>query len=148
MRKTICLFLILSLLFALLSCGEEKDAYSMLTDFASAYGVEGIIYSPCVSEGEPGYMREGLAERVFLFSGRFTDNYAVLLNSRTESASECGIFVCPDALTQLSAEEACLERIRLLGGDNGFVKTKGRIVYYSTLKDRDRAERLFSEIIK
>lgn len=151
MRKIVFLIITLSLLLSVLtSCTQQRDAYGMLNEFITAYGAEGVIYSPCISEGEVGYVQDGLEEKIFVFSGRFPENYAIFLNSRTDKPSECGIFVCEDAAMLAMMEEACLERIKLLGqgGDHTFVKRRGDVVYYSVMQDKERAEALLREIIR
>ncbi|MBO7196799.1 MAG: hypothetical protein J6V80_05715 [Clostridia bacterium] len=151
MRKIVILLLCVSLLCPLLSsCRADPDAYSMLSSFINTYGAEGTIYSPNIHEGNPGYVYDGLMEKIYLFSGDFPTNYAVFLNGRTDTTSECAIFVCSDAEMMAMVEEMCLERIRLLsfGGDHAFVKRSSNICFYSTLQDRARAEKIFSQIIR
>lgn len=151
MRKTIAFILFIAFSFlALYSCERERDAYNMLNEFVTTYGAEGVIYSPKVPEGDDGFIREGLVEKIYVFSGRFPDNYAIFLNSRPDFSSECGLFVCSDAEMLGMVEEMCLERVRLLcqGDDRAFVKRSGSAVFYSTMQDRERAEKIFSEIIR
>jgi hypothetical protein len=148
MKKIISLTLLIILCLSLSSCREERSAYQIMSEFVSAYGAEGVIYSPEIGEGKEGYIREGLVERVFLFSDGIGDNFALLLNSHIDIPSECGVFVCSDDDEVRRAEEICLERIRLLSRDRGFVKKRGRVVYYAVLSDSERAERIFKEIIK
>jgi hypothetical protein len=148
MRKIICLCLIFTVCLSLVGCREEQNAYDILSEFASTYGAEGVIYSPSVSEGSPGYISDRLVERVFLFTEGLGDNFALLLNSHIDLPSECGVFVCSDDEEVRLAEEICLERVRLLSGNGGFVKKRGRVVYYYVLSDPGRAERIFREIIK
>ena len=150
MMRLLSLFVMLSLLFAsLCSCGSEPDAYEMLKEFVQVYGAEGVVYSPSIPESQEGYMPPELADRIYRFSGKPPDNFAVLLNSHTNGFYECGVFVSTDADSLSSITETCLERIRLLGGagENDFVKVSGRLIFYSTLSDRDRAERIWREII-
>ena len=150
MMRPLSLFIILSLFLAsLCSCGSEPDAYEMLCEFVRVYGAEGVVYSPSIPEGKEGYMPSELADRIYRFSGKPPDNFAVLLNSHTDGFYECGVFVSADADSLSSITETCLERVRLLSGagENGFVKVNGRVVFYSTLSDRDRAERIWREII-
>ena len=148
MRKIICLCVIFAITLSLVGCGEDQNAYDILSEFVTDYGAEGIVYSPSVSEGSPGYISEGLVERAFLFTDGLGDNFALLLNSHIDKPSECGVFVCSDDEEVRLAEEICLERVRLLSGEGGFVKKRGRVVYYYVLSDPDRAERIFREIIK
>lgn len=149
MKKFFALILCICLL-SFFSCRAERDAYAMLCEFVKAYGAEGTIYSPCVPEGEDGYVYEGLVEKIYLFSGDFPENYAIFLNSHPDYSSECGIFVCHDADMLSTVEEMCLERIRLICGraDNAFVRKSGNLCFYSTMKDKTRAEKLYHEIIR
>ena len=147
MRRLFSLLLIF-LLLPLTSCsGTPVDAYELMSEFVSLYGAEGVVYSPGIPEGSDGYITTGLVERIFLFPEGLGDNFAILLNAHIDSPSECGIFVCSDDGEVRHAEEVCLERLRTLGGDSGFVKKRGRVVYYATLSDPDRAERIFKQII-
>ena len=146
MKRLLPLLLIISL-FTYSSCKAEPSAYEILTEFSAAYGAEGIIYSPEVAEGNEGYIQDGLVERVFLFTEGMPGNYAILLNTHLDSPAECGVFVCGDSGEVRACEEIALERVRLLSGEEGFVRRRGRVVYYSTLSDSERAEELFKEII-
>ena len=150
MKKLLCVITIISILFTLCSCKEEHDAYGMMWEFVRAYGAEGVIYSPAVPEGEDGYVGEGLIDKIYVFSGRFPDNYAIFLNSHADYGSECGVFVCENADMELMVEEMCLERIRLLGrgSDIAFVKRADGVVFYSTMSQRDRAEKIWRQIMK
>lgn len=151
MKKIISLLLcIITFSISLCSCEDNRDACEMLTEFINTYGAEGTIYSPSIMEGEDGYIYDGMMERIYLFSGEFPENYAVFLNGRSDFASECAIFICPDADMLQKVEEMSLERIRLIasGKDHAFVKRSGSVCFYSTMKDRARAEKIFSEIIR
>lgn len=150
MKRFVVLLLVVAVFLSLSSCGKEVDTFEVLADFISAYGADGVIYSPTVHEGEVGYIPEGLVERIYLFSGEFPENYAIFLNSRPEYGYECGLFVCSDDGGLDMMEEACLERARLLdpSGERMFVKRSGNTVFYSTMKDKERAEALWREIIR
>lgn len=150
MKKIISIILVISFCTLLFSCGKQPDAYEILGEFISAYGADGIIYSPALSEGETGYIPEGLVEKIYVFSGRFPDNYAIFLNSHPESGSECGVFVCDDVEMLLMVEEMCIERTLLIGqgSDRSFIKKSGNSVFYSTMQNKERAERLWKEIIR
>ena len=149
-RIILLLILFVMLMTSLFSCGREISAYDALTEFVRVYGAEGVVYSPEIPEGREGYIPDGLVERIYIYSGRFPENYAIFLNSRTEGFFECGVFVCDDADSLLSIEEACRERIRLLstGGVQGFIKISRMTVFYAVLDDRDRAEKIWCEIIR
>ena len=150
MKKHIAVTILFFYLFSLFSCTEKRDAYALLTEFTTAYAADGVIYSPVIKEGDEGYVGKGLIERIFIYTGDFPTNYAIFLNSHPDFGSECGVFVCDSADQCDRITEACLERIDLLGRgrDNCFVKRTGLSVFYSTFSDRERAERLWCEIIR
>ena len=150
MKKFILLLLVVFTFTTFASCRREPSAQDLLSKFVDVYGAEGVIYSPKISEGNEGYIPDGLIERIYIFSGNFPDNYAIFLNSRTTDFSECGVFVCDDGESLLSVEEMCLERIKLLcGGEGrGFVRISGMTVFYSTMQERERAEKIWREIIR
>jgi hypothetical protein len=151
MKKTIALILFIVILsFSLCSCERQQDAHKMLNEFIFTYGAEGIIYSPKISEGYDGYIHDGLIKKIYRFYGVFPENYAIFLNAHPDFSVECGLFICTDADMVDRVEEMCFERIKLLamGDDRAFVKQSGRVVFYSTMPDRDRAEKIFNEIIR
>ena len=150
MKKIISVIILVIFLLSLSSCKRNRDAYEMLNEFILTYGAEGIIYSPKVPEGNDGYIRDGLIEKIYRYHGGFLENYAIFLNAHPDYSIECGIFVCCDVEMCERVEEMCLERIKLLatGDKRAFVKRSGNIVFYSTMPDRDRAEKIFNEIIR
>ena len=151
MRRLLSFLLIISLCLSLLSsCRAEPSAYDMLSEFIAVYGAEGVIYSPEIPEGQSGYVPDGMMKRIYVFSGEFPKNYAVYLNARPTEFSECGLFVCEDADTLSRMEESCLERVNLLsmGDSRGFVSVSGNRVFYSTMQDRECAEKIWREIIR
>lgn len=151
MKRLILLLLVFMFIgSSLCSCAQQADAYELVNEFVTVYGAEGIIYSPGFSEGESGYIPEGLIEKIYVFSGRLPENYAIFLNSHPSEPSECGAFVCESADTLAMIEEMCLERVKLLsnGGDHAFVNVSGMTVFYSTMQNRDRAEKIWREIIR
>ena len=149
MKKIALILIPFVLLSTLCSCQSEVSADLMLREFISAYGAEGIIYSSACAEGEDGYLQDGTLDRIYVFGGRFPENYAIFLNSHADYGSECGIFVCSDTEMRLAVEEMCLERIRILcAGDNSFVARSGNTVFYSTMQDGEKAEEIFKKIIK
>lgn len=132
------------------SCRKEVNPRESLEKFISAYGAEGVIYSPEIPEGNLGFIPDGLIEKIYLFSGRFPESFAIFLNSRPEYGYECGVFLCDDADSLEMMEEVCIERTGLLdgGGERSLIIRSGNLIFYSTMKDRDRAEKLWREIIK
>ena len=149
MKKIALILIPFILISTLCACQSEVSAEELLSEFISAYGAEGIIYSSECVEGDEGYLPEETLSKIYLYSGRFPENWAIFLNSHATYGSECGVFVCDSADMRLSVEKTCLERVRLLsGGENSFVIRSGNIVFYSTMQDGERAERLFKKILK
>ena len=150
MKKITTFILLIAICLSLSSCGREPDAKKIINEFLGSYGAEGIVYSPLAAEGEPGYINDKFIKNLYSFSGRFPENYAIFLNNRTDFSSECAVFVCRDTEMADMVEEMCLERIRLIsgGGKHAFVKRSRNLCFYSTMKDRERAEKIFSEIIR
>ena len=150
MKKIVSLLIILSLSLSLYSCKKQRDTYALVSEFVRVYGAEGIIYSPGVSEGNDGYLSEGVIERAFRLSGALPKSYAIFLNSHPDFGSECGAFLCESTDMLAYMEESCLERIRLLdpGGERSFIKINKNLLFYSTMEDAPRAKRIWQEIIR
>lgn len=148
MKKLISLVILFSVTLALVSCERTQSAYSMLSEFISLYGAEGIIYSPECPEGSEGYIDSATAQRIFIFHGDMPKSYAVFLNSHVDGGAECGVFVCRDGAELSEVTEMCEERMRLLSSDNPVLIRSGRIIFYSTLRDSDRARSLWTKILK
>ncbi len=149
LHKLVSLILLCVTLLSFFSCSQKKSAYKMLSDFIYTYSAEGTIYSPEVAEGEDGYVSEGFCEKLYVFDGAFPENFAVFLSVRSESPSECAFFVSGGASESELIFDMINERLTLLGSpDETIIKKSRGIIFYSTLKDPKRAERIYSEIIR
>ncbi len=150
MKRVFCFFTILIFIFSLSSCGEERNAYSLLSEFIELYSAEGIIYSPEVAEGKEGYITEDTFRKIYLYYGDAPKNYAVFLNSHIDTGSECGVFVCRDESERAVVSEALCERIRLLcgGDDNGIIITSSYTVFYSTMSDKVLAQSAWERVLR
>ena len=149
MKKIFALILVAFLLFSLVGCKNEPSAEEILTEFVRAYGAEGTVYSPNREMGEEGYVPEGMAERIYLYSGDFPGNYALFLNTHSHKGSECGIFVCSDAQEAEMVSEMCIERANLAANrkEDVVIIRSGSIIAYSTFEDSERVKELLSKII-
>ena len=150
MRRVFCFLLVLSMLFSLASCGESRPASELLSEFVSVYGAEGVIYRSDAKEWEEGYVEYDLLKKIYLFYKDFPEEFAIFLNSHADYGSECGVFVCRDASECETVSEMCLERIRLLDrkGENSFVIREGRVVFYSTMSNGERAKKIWQAVNK
>ena len=133
----------------MLSCSAEPTARDMLSDFCVAYGVEGIIYSPDIKEGKDGYITARMFSDIYLFYGDPPENYAVMLNSRTDVSAECGTFVSQNDAELSALEAMCYERIALLGApESSIVIRSGATVFYSTFSNSKRVSEIWGAIIR
>ena len=150
MKKTLYLVCIALSVLQLFSCAKRLSANDLLSEFADLYCLDGVIYSPEKKVGEEGYVYEGLMERVYTYEGNFPENYAVILNARTDFSSECGVFVCVDATQRGMIEQMCRDRIILLTGDSdgGIIIRSGLVVFYSTLDGGENVENAWKKIIR
>lgn len=150
MRRFFCIMIIISLALSFVSCGKRRSASDILSEFVSVYGAEGIIYRSDAEEWDEGYAEYDLLKKIYLFYQDFPEKFAIFLNSHADYGSECGVFICRDAAECESVSEMCLERIRLLDrqGERSFVLREGKLVFYSTLSDADRARRIWNTLNK
>jgi hypothetical protein len=119
-----------------------------MSDFLYSYGIDGVVYSSSASEGDVGYASDKLLSKLFIFEGEFPKNYALLLNSRSDYGAECGFFVCEGESERERVVDMCEERISLLTrGEGGIIISRGRVVFYSTLSDRERSEKCARRVI-
>ena len=74
----------------------------------------------------------------------------MLLSTSVDRVFEVGVFVTADGTSRLCAEELCRERIRLISkmgyGENSLLLRRGDVIFYSTLPDTERAERIWLDI--
>lgn len=149
--KRIIAFILLLCLFicSLVSCRENRSAEDLLCEFIEAYGADGIIYSMGKKEYEDGYVSEELLARIYVYQGDFPENFAIFLNSHADYGSECAVFVSSNAEETSMIVEMCQERISLLGrgSDIAFIKRKGNVIFYSTMSDREKAEKIWAKIL-
>lgn len=149
MKKIILFFCVLVLCFSFFSCAPQPSSYDMLSDFMLTYGIDGVIYTPNLSEWEDGYITDELFGKIYIYEGRVPENYALFLNSYADYGSECAVFVCKDVEEREDIIEMCEERISLFGkGDKAFIVCADNIIFYSTLSDKVRAEEVWRKIIR
>ena len=147
MKKILATIIILCTAISLVSCSEERSAVSLLDSFISVYSADGVIYTPSREEGEEGYIDESLFSKIYRYDGDMPRNFALFLNSHTDHTSECAVFVCRDGDELMRVERMCLERVALLSSESGFVVRSHGTVFYSTMSDKARAQRLWRSII-
>ena len=149
MKKIFALAALFSAVLCFASCKGEPSAHDMLSDFSELFGFDAVIYSPDVREGDDGYITKRFFSDVYVFHGAPPENYAVILNSRTEAFSECGVFYSDNSAELNLLEEMCNERIDALGAaDRAVVIRAGGFVFYSTLSDTERVSDLWGMIIR
>ncbi len=150
MKKLVLIVLCVSLVMQMSSCSKEIYAEELICEFLYSYSAVGVVYSPRVPEGNDGYVYDGFTEKIYIYEGDFPSNYAIFLNSHADYGAECGVFVCEDEDERARVTDMCEERIELLskGGENAFISRAGRVVFYSTMKNRVEAEEIWRKIIR
>lgn len=148
-RYAVLLCTISYFFFCFSSCSAQPSARSMLSDFCASFGIEGVIYSPEVKEGQDGYISRRLFSDIYLFYGAPPENYAVMLNSRTDISAECGVFVTENGAELAALTEMCRERLYALGAkDRGVVIESYGTVFYSTFDDGGKTREIWQTIIR
>ena len=147
--RAFIIILVFILCVSFVSCGGKSSARDMLSDFCNLYGASGVIYSPEVREGEDGYITPRLFSDIYLFYGAPPENYAVMLNSRTDISAECGVFLVDNGAELSMIEEMCRERISAIGADGrGVIIRSGGTLFYSTFADTERVREIWYSIIR
>ena len=147
MKKAFAALLIPVIVLSLISCRSERSAEELMRAFVDAYKATGVIYSSSAKEGDDGYIDSELFNKIYLTDGRAPSEFAVFLNLHTDHTSECAVFVCRDGDELMRVERMCLERVALLSSEAGFVVRSHGTVFYSTMSDKARAQRLWHSII-
>lgn len=140
MKRLIALLFLCIFLFT--SCAEQASVADLLTEFVNAYGADGIIYSTEYAEGEQGYIDTYLSDRIFGDEASEL-TYAVFLNSHLDYTSECGAFLVAPS-ERNTAIEISERRVSLLdpSSTHSFIRIYPHAVFYSTMQNKERAERL------
>ena len=149
LRRFFSLLVIASILSSLVSCSYECSAYSVLSEFKALYGAEGTVYAFGLPEGDDGYLELELYEKIYDTKGAVSREFAIFLNPRPELGPECAIFVCSGEEERAEALELSVKRMSLIdpeGKCSLLIRAKN-IVFYSTLKDKQRASRPFYDVL-
>ena len=148
MKKISCLFIVIAILFSAISCSDRRSAYELLSSFADAYGVDGVVYSSSISEGNDGYIDIDLFRKIYAWGDEFPQDFAVLLNSHTDSRAECAVFICRDGAELDDMYEMCRERLRILAvPEQSFIVRTGMTLFYSAMPDAQRAKDVWHRVI-
>lgn len=161
MRKyaAICLlFFAISLCLCSCSGKNPPSAHRMMEEFLSLYNASGVLFSPDIPEGEPGYCAEDFFGKIY---GRSPDgivDYAVLLLSKLSGAGECAVFVCATAYDAKSVLELCENRLSLIRSlafgvdtsfaDDAFFLRSGNTVVFCALEDNSSARAAWKRVLR
>ncbi|MBQ1260956.1 MAG: hypothetical protein IIX96_02995 [Clostridia bacterium] len=149
-KRTVIFILCFSILITLSSCSERVSAEELIREFAAAYGTEGVIYTSSAKEGEEGYIDAELYRKLYDSEADFETDFAVMLSEGLDFIYEVGAFVAYDSSSALAALETVLMRIDFLS-EMGYAEApvvirRGNTVLYSTLPDKEGAERIFKRM--
>ncbi len=149
MKSAAVILLIAILASFTVSCGIEPEVSDMLSDFIEDYSADGIIYYSGAREGDDGHLDPETRNKLFLGLDKTPEHYAIFLNSHSDYGAECGVFFCDGTAELYQVVEMCEKRLSILrGGDKSLLIRSKNTVFYSTLSDRDRAEKLWREILR
>ena len=148
--RRVALMIFLAIILPLSSCAPRGGAREMLEAFLDSYGAETEVYSTDRMSHEEGYVSEGLLEKMMMSEGPFPEDIALAINQRAERGFEAALFICRDADEISAVTEMCDRRLSLLteGVGGGLLLRSGKVVFYTTAEDRDRAEALFTKIMR
>ena len=148
MKKIIAFFITVAISIGMTSCSQARSAREMLDELMELYPATGAVYYSDACETEEGYISEELFSRIYVYHGELPSEFAIYLNTHTDYGSECGVFVCEDEDERARVTDMCRERIDLVGrgGDHAFIARSGSVVFYSTLSDRERAEKIWNAV--
>ena len=149
MKRLISLFILSAVCISFFSCNKEISSEKILSEFSKAYGLEGIIYSSFKDPSEEGFIPEELVRQIYVYDGDLPKDYSIYLNSHSHKGSECAVFICENEDERQRVNEMCLERIKLVANrsEDALIIRSGKIIAYSTLEDREKAELLLKKII-
>lgn len=128
-------------LFILSSCSEPLPPNDLLAEFVKSYGAEGIIYHSEAKEGDEGYLSPQLARLAF-GDRELPKSYAILLNIHLDTHTECGLFLIEGNKKELLELSASRTSILDPRGDRTYIAIYDSYVFYSTLSDRERAQKI------
>jgi len=149
MKKIFAVLISVAILISLVSCSEPRDVSVMMDEFLYLYGVDGTVYLSDSGEEDDGYITDELLSRIYMTDGEFPESFAIFLNTHPNFGAECGFFLARDTAESERVIDMCRERMSLLdpSGDRSFVASSGRIVFYSTMPDRELARRIWESLV-
>ena len=150
MKKLSLIMIILINVIFFVGCAADVSAEDLLSEYLASYGVKGTIYSSGKQVHEQGYIGQEVLDKAFVYEGDFPNNFAICLNYRAAVGFEAGVFICDDADEVSAVTEMCEERLDAIsnGKDKGIVMRSGKLIFYTTAEDREKAEDLFRKIIR
>ncbi|MBR2650419.1 MAG: hypothetical protein IKD45_02045 [Clostridia bacterium] len=156
-QRVFALLLIPSLLLLTACRRRSVSASEMMSAFLSEYGIEAVIYTPSIPEGEEGYFSPDMFYTMYSRDTSAVSDFALIMLSRSVSLGECAVFVCYNTYDAIVMSEACQRRLLLFSSASGinvecytedaFVKRHGNIVVMCALRDNTAAQRIWSGIL-
>ena len=156
-RLSAIIAILLALALLLVSCKEYAEPLFLMREFCKSYGVDSVVFSPSVKEGEDGYTDSSFFESVWSDGEELVESYAVFFLSNLSTAGECALFLCyseSDAITATEILTRRIELIRSLGSaidssfcTDAFVMKSGRYVVMCALGDNERAREIWERLV-
>ena len=150
-------FTIASSLFFLVSCAQRQSPYSLMLEFCKNYGIDSVVFSPEISEGEAGYTDEDFFKTVFDEGIESVEDYAIVFLSSLDYVGECSVFLCYSEYDALRVCDMLRRRIDLLKSVGAGINTSyvsesvifksGKYVVMCSLADNELAERIWKKLL-
>ena len=156
MRRFLYMLTVIGIFLSLgVSCGVMPSARYLAETFREQYGIDAVIFSPGIPEGERGYVREGLFETLYGDHIGSVSDFALILHSDGESVYECAVMLAVSEYDAVILCDVLFERMELIRSvasddtslDGAFVKRKGRLVVMCAMPDNRRAELIWEKIM-
>ena len=149
MKRIIAFVTLLSVLMIFTSCQRDCSADKLICDFVSLYGIDGTVYSFSPSDADSSVLSSELFAKIFPDADVMPEDCSVLLNYRADYGAECGVLVCRSDTDRQPISEMCKRRMELVDpdGDSHLLIRCGRIVFYSTLRDTQRADGIITKLL-
>lgn len=150
MKRVLAFFTLLSVTLLFTSCIKDCSADRLLCDFASVYGINGTVYSFFPTDTDSSVLSTSLFDKIFPNADVYPEDASVLLNYRADYGAECGVILCRSDTDRGPLTEMCKRRMELIDPDRDshLLIRCGRIIFYSTLSDTERANEIITKLLK
>ena len=149
-RTVVASLLALSLLLSLISCSTDRDADDILFEFCSSYPLESEVYYSLSEDSVSVYRSYELMTDILGDECDLPEEYAIVVHSKLNTVSEIAVLVTRDSSQRARLTELFCDRIAFLESfldHEGFILRRRDLIIYGFVSDKDRAVRIFEDIL-